>query len=143
MDELQEYFNNILAHLDAMAKRTIFMMGVEYGKQKSREQESNFSGGFSTEEKTETMLINLSGVSINSKPRADGRYQGYAMRDGEKKYFYGTPPKKYETRSKSTLKAHLPRIRQKFSCNLLRADLFPFCSDFFWQPDCASAKRWR
>ena len=82
MDELQEYFNNILAHLDAMAKRTIFMMGVEYGKQKSREQESNF------------MLINLSGVSTNSKPRADGRYQGYAMRDGEKKYFYGTPPRR-------------------------------------------------
>lgn len=105
MDELQEYFNNILAHLDAMAKRTIFMMGVEYGKQKSREQESNFSGGFSTEEKTETMLINLSGVSINSKPRADGRYQGYAMRDGEKKYFYGKTPEEVRDKIQKYLKS--------------------------------------
>lgn len=113
MDELQEYFSSILAHLDAMAKRTIFMMGVEYGKQKSREQESNFSGGFSTEEKTETMLINLSGVSINSKPRADGRYQGYAMRDGEKKYFYGKTPEEVRDKIQKYLKSAPAPKRKK------------------------------
>lgn len=36
------------------------------------------------------MLINMSGVSINAKPRKDGRYQGYVINtDGKKQYFYG------------------------------------------------------
>ena len=46
------------------------------------------NGSFSTETEKK-MLINMTGISINAKPRADGRFQGYAMRDGEKKYFYG------------------------------------------------------
>ena len=49
----------------------------------------NNGGSFST--KTEKqMLINMTGISINAKPRADGRIQGYALRDGKKNYFYGT-----------------------------------------------------
>lgn len=35
------------------------------------------------------MLINMSGVSINAKPRRDGRYQGYVKNDDGKRYFYG------------------------------------------------------
>lgn len=35
------------------------------------------------------IMIEVPGISINSKPRKDGRYQGYAVRDGEKRYFYG------------------------------------------------------
>lgn len=34
MNELQDYLQSMLAHLDDMAKRTIFMMGVQYGKRK-------------------------------------------------------------------------------------------------------------
>ena len=34
-------------------------------------------------------MIQMQGVSINAKPRKDGRYQGYVLRDGEKSYFYG------------------------------------------------------
>lgn len=38
----------------------------------------------------EQMLINLPGVSVNSVPRKDGRFQGYFIGgDGVKKYFYG------------------------------------------------------
>ena len=48
----------------------------------------NNDGSFSTPTE-EKMLINMTGISINAKPRADGRFHGYAMRDGEKKYFYG------------------------------------------------------
>ena len=48
----------------------------------------NNNGSFSAETE-EKMLINMTGISINAKPRADGRFQGYAMRAGEKKYFYG------------------------------------------------------
>lgn len=35
------------------------------------------------------MLINLKGVSISSKPRRDGRFQGCVMQSDGKKYFYG------------------------------------------------------
>ncbi len=35
------------------------------------------------------MLINMTGVSISAKPRRDGRYQGYVLRDGQKRYLYG------------------------------------------------------
>ncbi len=44
-----------------------------------------------TSEKENQMkiMIEVPGISINSKPRKDGRYQGYAVRDGEKRYFYG------------------------------------------------------
>lgn len=42
------------------------------------------------------MLIKLKGVSVNSTPRADGRYQGYATLNGEKRYFYGKTKKEVE-----------------------------------------------
>lgn len=35
------------------------------------------------------MLINMTGVSINSKPRKDGRFQGYVTEKDGKRYFYG------------------------------------------------------
>lgn len=35
------------------------------------------------------MLVNLRGVSVTAIPRKDGRYQGYAVQNGEKRYFYG------------------------------------------------------
>lgn len=36
------------------------------------------------------MLINMTGISINAKPRRDGRYQGYVVKpNSEKQYFYG------------------------------------------------------
>ncbi len=35
------------------------------------------------------MLINMTGVSISTKPRRDGRYQGYVIVGGSKQYFYG------------------------------------------------------
>ena len=36
--------------------------------------------------KEQQMLIDLSGISVNSKPRTDGRYQGYYTIDGKKHY---------------------------------------------------------
>ena len=35
------------------------------------------------------MLINVKGVSINNTPRKDGRYQGYIIDNGIKRYIYG------------------------------------------------------
>ena len=48
----------------------------------------NQDGSFSTK-KEEDMNINIPGISINSKPRSDGRYQGYIIEGGTKKYVYG------------------------------------------------------
>ena len=88
-NDLQDYLANMLAHIDDMAKKTIFMMGVQRGMQEAQKEQSQNNGGTFSTNTEEKMLIDISGVSINAKPRADGRIQGYAMRDGEKKYFYG------------------------------------------------------
>lgn len=116
MDSLQDYFKNILAHLDDMAKRTIFMMGFQYGQEKSQKQKGDeiISGGaLSTTEENANMLINLSGVSINAKPRADGRYQGYALREGEKKYFYGKSPEEVKEKIQTYLNSAPAPKRKK------------------------------
>lgn len=43
-----------------------------------------------TTEKEGQMFLNVKGVSCNSKPRSDGRYQGYVTNeDGTKTYYYG------------------------------------------------------
>ena len=47
------------------------------------------NGGVLATPKESQMMIQMQGVSINAKPRKDGRYQGYVLRDGEKSYFYG------------------------------------------------------
>ena len=35
-------------------------------------------------------MLKIKGVSISSKPRFDGRYQGYILEFGRRKYFYGS-----------------------------------------------------
>lgn len=42
------------------------------------------------------LKVNIPGVSITAKPRRDGRFQGYASRDGVKHYFYGKTRKEVE-----------------------------------------------
>lgn len=39
------------------------------------------------------MILNMPGVSINSSPRADGRYQGYVLHEGKRRYFYADTQK--------------------------------------------------
>ena len=49
----------------------------------------------------DNMLINISGISVNAKPRADGRYQGYLTADdGKRKYFYGGSSREVEEKIK-------------------------------------------
>lgn len=40
-------------------------------------------------EKELQMIVGIPGVSVSSKPKKDGRYQGYMLEDGKRKYFYG------------------------------------------------------
>ena len=35
------------------------------------------------------VLVNMPGISVNSKIRTDGRYQGHITKGGKKYYFYG------------------------------------------------------
>lgn len=60
------------------------------------------------------MLIQLKGVSVNSTPRSDGRYQGYAILNGEKRYFYGRTKKEVEDKIIFCLKED-ERQRKKVS----------------------------
>ncbi len=56
------------------------------------------------------MLINISGVSINTKPRRDGRYQGYFTNDdGTKQYLYGKTREEVEEK----IRIHLQEVKTK------------------------------
>ena len=76
MNCVEEYLQSMLAHLDDMAKKTIFMMGIQYGMQEAKKQTSDINDGSFSTKTEEKMLINMTGISIHAKPRADGSCQG-------------------------------------------------------------------
>lgn len=142
MDELQEYFNNILAHLDAMAKRTIFMMGVEYGKQKKSRTRVKFQRRFFHRGENRN-YVNKFIRSIHQLKTARGwSLSGLCHARRRKKYFYGTPEEVRDKIQKYLKSAPAPN-QTKIFLQFVEGRSLSFCSDFFWQPDCASAKRWR
>lgn len=57
------------------------------------------------------MQIQIDGVSINNKPRADGRYQGYVTtEEGKKKYLYGRTYKEVAAKVKDFIeRGQLPQ----------------------------------
>ena len=60
------------------------------------------------------MLINIDGVSINSKPRRDGRFQGYVTENGGKRYFYGKSREEVAAKISIYLKeAHTPKRKER------------------------------
>lgn len=59
--------------------------------------------------KEQQMLIDLSGISVNSKPRTDGRYQGYYTIDGKKHYVYGKSESEIKTKIEFFLKHGAPK----------------------------------
>lgn len=72
------------------------------------------NGGALTTPREGQMLINMSGVSINAKPRRDGRYQGYILRDGQKKYLYGKTPDEVAKKIKLCFEEELiPKKKQQ------------------------------
>ena len=72
------------------------------------------NGDTLTTPKESQMLIDMTGVSINSKPRKDGRYQGYILRNGEKKYLYGNTREEVATKIKIYLKEDsIPKRKKK------------------------------
>lgn len=59
------------------------------------------------------MVLNIKGVSINSKPRKDGRYQGYIDTKEEKKYVYGRTKDEVAVKLKKLLEKGLPRKKER------------------------------
>lgn len=59
-----------------------------------------------------TMLLNVPGVSVTKKPRADGRYQGYLIRNGEKYYVYGRTMEQVILKLEALLKNGLPKKKK-------------------------------
>lgn len=59
------------------------------------------------------MIKNLPGVSITSKPRRDGRYQGYCISGDIKTYFYGRTQEEVAVKIKHFLQSGGVRKRKK------------------------------
>lgn len=55
------------------------------------------------------MNINIPGISVNSTPRKDGRYQAYIVDNGTKKYIYGRTKNEVISKIKEILKNGLPK----------------------------------
>ncbi len=59
------------------------------------------------------MVINLPGVCICSKPRKDGRWQGYILENGDKYYVYGATPEEVATKIKFYIRYGIPKRKAK------------------------------
>lgn len=79
-----------------------FIKVVELGSTDVIKEAINTSGEATSSE--EKMLIEMDGVSVTAKPRKDGRYQGYVLKDGKKKYLYGKSPEEVKTKIKAFLR---------------------------------------
>lgn len=97
----EEQTNALLAHLNGIYA----IIGYAQGKAQSyearrdqiktinieelrRQAQEKQEGNALTTPQEGQMKIFIPGVSMNSKPRKDGRFQGYVIRNGEKRYFY-------------------------------------------------------
>lgn len=82
------------------------------------------NGGTLATLKESQMLIQMTGVSINATPRKDGRYQGYVLRDGEKKYFYGKSRDEVAGKIKQYIQDGMPKRKKR------KADTSPLFADY-------------
>ena len=88
-----------------------FIKIIETTDELLREALSN--GDVLTTPRESQMLINMQGVSINSKPRKDGRYQGYILSEGEKRYFYGRTREEVAEKIKTCIREGITRKKKK------------------------------
>lgn len=68
-------------------------------------------------EKEQEMNLNIPGISINSKPRKDGRWQGQILHEGTRYYVYGKTREIVANKIKFYLQHGMPRIKKKKSSN--------------------------
>lgn len=77
------------------------------------EQALKGDGVLVTPKELSQMIINLPGVSINSKPRKDGRYQGYIIDRNGRTYAYGKTVDEVAAKLKFYLYHGTPRKKKK------------------------------
>lgn len=73
----------------------------------------NGNGILATPKEISQMVTYIKGISINSTPRKDGRYQGYIEEKGEKKYVYGKTKDEVALKIKNLLKNGLPQKKER------------------------------
>lgn len=84
-----------IAFLQDIANKLIFYCAqAEINNEKFEEQAQAMRARFKLETealkpKEVAMLVNMPGITVSSKRRADGRYQGYITKGGKRYYFYG------------------------------------------------------
>ncbi len=69
--------------------------------------------GLTAPKELSDMLMTLNGVSISSKPRKDGRYQGYISENGVRNYVYGKTREEVAIILKEYLKNGIPKRKKK------------------------------
>ncbi len=76
------------------------------------EQALKGDGVLVTPKEISQMIINLPGVSINSKPRKDGRYQGYILDKNGRTYAYGRTLEEVAIKLKHYLRYGTPKKKK-------------------------------
>ena len=85
---------------------------VERRTEKKKKIQINDDGDLATQKEYQ-MIINLPGVSINSKPRSDGRYQGYIVDIKGKTYVYGHTQQEVAAKIKLYLQHGTPKKKKR------------------------------
>lgn len=117
---MDEYFRTVLEKSEAiraaneeLTKATLIAIGYQKGVEEARSAApapqndplTVNTGGESCDTEGK-MLIDVPGVSMTSKPRADGRYQAVISRDGKRKYLYGRTPEEVKIKIQLYLREH-------------------------------------
>lgn len=73
------------------------------------------------EKELKEMLLKIPGISINSKPRKDGRFQGYVTDDdGNKLYVYGRTQEELFTKLNKYIRYGLPKKSKKIKSAIIK-----------------------
>ena len=72
-------------------------------------------------DKEQDMNLNIPGISINSRPRKDGRWQGQILQDGKRYFIYGRTREIVAGKIKFYLQHGLPKARKKKTSNVYGA----------------------
>ncbi len=77
------------------------------------------------------MIINLHGVSISSKPRKDGRYQGYIIDENGRTYAYGRTREEVAVKLKDFLRYGTPKKKKVDNVNNVPTTFTAFAMYYF------------
>ena len=88
-------------------------------------------GALTAPKEISQMLLNVKGVSINAKPRKDGRYQGYVIENGIKKYVYGKTKNEVTEKIKLYLKNGLPKKKKNTESPAIPTTFTAFAMYYF------------